>query len=255
MSRTFEVLERAQQDQELFQVPSVMNAESHTGERAFSNISVLTQSVPMQDEFTREEILRLVQCLFLAADKNEQCAVRRVVFCGIDNADGSNLLCAWVGQRLAEQVQSQVCVVDANVRVSLPSVLLDLPGHDSSLPSEDRDTNLLRRVAQNLWLLPRDPIPTNGSAPALEKVRARIKNLGDEFAYVVISAPPIAAYSDAAILGQLADGVVLVVEANSTRRATARKAKQALEAANVRILGTILNNRTYPIPQRILRLL
>jgi Mrp family chromosome partitioning ATPase len=51
----------------------------------------------------------------------------------------------------------------------------------------------------------------------------------------------------------LADGVVLVLEANSTRRVTAKKAKQALEAANVRILGTVLNNRTFPIPEGLYR--
>jgi protein-tyrosine kinase len=48
---------------------------------------------------------------------------------------------------------------------------------------------------------------------------------------------------------------VLVLEANSTRRVAARKAKQALEAANVRVLGTVLNNRTFPIPEKIYRLL
>jgi Mrp family chromosome partitioning ATPase len=35
----------------------------------------------------------------------------------------------------------------------------------------------------------------------------------------------------------------------------ARKAKQTLEAANVRVLGTVLNNRTFPIPEKIYRML
>ena len=53
----------------------------------------------------------------------------------------------------------------------------------------------------------------------------------------------------------VSDGVVLVLEANSTRRVAARKAQQAVEAANVRVLGTVLNNRTFPIPEKIYRLL
>jgi Mrp family chromosome partitioning ATPase len=48
---------------------------------------------------------------------------------------------------------------------------------------------------------------------------------------------------------------VLVLEANSTRRVAARKAKQALEASSVRVLGTVLNNRTFPIPEKIYRML
>jgi Mrp family chromosome partitioning ATPase len=41
----------------------------------------------------------------------------------------------------------------------------------------------------------------------------------------------------------------LVIEANSTRRETTRKAKESLEAANVRLLGAVLNKRTFPIPE------
>jgi Mrp family chromosome partitioning ATPase len=47
----------------------------------------------------------------------------------------------------------------------------------------------------------------------------------------------------------------MVLEANSTRRITARKAKKTLEDGNVRVLGTVLNNRTFPIPEKIYRLL
>jgi Mrp family chromosome partitioning ATPase len=46
-----------------------------------------------------------------------------------------------------------------------------------------------------------------------------------------------------------------VLEANSTRRVATRKAKQALEATNVRVLGIVLNNRTFPILKRIYQLL
>jgi receptor protein-tyrosine kinase len=86
-------------------------------------------------------------------------------------------------------------------------------------------------------------------------MRVMIKDLRDEFEHVVINAPPVGLYSDAALLGQNADGLVLVLEANSTRRVAARKAKLALEASNVLVLGTVLNNRTFPIPEKIYRLL
>jgi Mrp family chromosome partitioning ATPase len=79
----------------------------------------------------------------------------------------------------------------------------------------------------------------------------KIKDLGDEFGFIVINAPPIGLYSDATLLGQVANGVVLVLEAHSTRRSATRRAKLALEAANVLVLGTVLNNRTFPIPEKI----
>ena len=86
-------------------------------------------------------------------------------------------------------------------------------------------------------------------------VQTWISGLPAEFAHVVISAPPIGLYTDAALLAQKTDGIVLVLEANATRRMAALKAKQALMASNVRVLGTVLNNRTFPIPEKVYRLL
>jgi receptor protein-tyrosine kinase len=113
----------------------------------------------------------------------------------------------------------------------------------------------MRRITENLWLASRDSASKNGAPPTLEQAGALIKDLRDEFAYVIINAPPVGLYGDATFLGQIVDGVVLVLEANSTRRVTARKAKQKLESANVQVLGTVLNNRTFPIPEKIYRLL
>ncbi len=77
--------------------------------------------------------------------------------------------------------------------------------------------------------------------------------LRSEFDYVLIDAPPVNLYADAIILGGLADGAILVLESDVTRREAARKAKETLEGAEVRLLGAILNKRTFPIPESIYR--
>jgi Mrp family chromosome partitioning ATPase len=51
----------------------------------------------------------------------------------------------------------------------------------------------------------------------------------------------------------LADGLVLVIEANITRRETAQKIKQDLELVGVCLVGAVLNNRTFPIPDSLYR--
>ncbi len=146
--------------------------------------------------------------------------------------------------------------MDANVRVSSSSSLLDLlPFDDSPDPEGGSTKGAARRVTENLWLASGESACRNVASPTLGDIQTWISGLPAEFAYVVISAPPIGLYTDAALLGQAADGVVLVLEANATRWRTARKAKQALEDANVKVLGTVLNNRTFPIPEKIYRLL
>lgn len=253
MSRHLEVLEQLRQDRELFSVPTVANREPVYFEPAATVIGLAFDA----DAFGREELFRLAQRLFLAADEDAQKTSRHVVFCGIDAAHGTSVLCARLGRILATQVASQVCIVDANVRAPELHRLLELERSDGQLPSPaGMQPRLLRQIASNLWLISGHSAATNGGVTAsLDQVRSQVKELPAEFAYVVISAPPIGLYSDAALLGQWADGVVLVLEANSTRRVAARKAKQALEASNVRVLGTVLNNRTFPIPEKIYRML
>ena len=251
MSRTFDILERMQQDRNLFSVPPVTKAPP-------TRVGVPDRRTSRPDpaSVAYEEILRLVHRLFLTNATLGGSGRRQVVFCGVDYADGSNLLCARIGRVLAEHAQSEICVVDANVRVCSSISLLDLLPFDDSLDAEGGSSKgVSRRVTANLWLASGDSACRNGASPTFGDVQTWISALPAEFAHVVISAPPIGLCTDAALLGQAADGVVLVLEANATRWRTARKAKQALEDANVKVLGTVLNNRTFPIPEKIYRLL
>jgi Mrp family chromosome partitioning ATPase len=85
----------------------------------------------------------------------------------------------------------------------------------------------------------------------MEHYRERFAELREAFDYILISAPALSNESQATFLAQLADGVVLVVEANHSRRATVRRAKEQLESAQVRLLGAVLDQRTFPIPEKL----
>ena len=50
------------------------------------------------------------------------------------------------------------------------------------------------------------------------------------------------------VLAPLVDGIVLVVEANRTQKEQFLYAERAIEYAGGRILGHVLNKRTYVIP-------
>ena len=82
-------------------------------------------------------------------------------------------------------------------------------------------------------------------------MRARAAELRKEFDFVIVDAPPMARYADAIALGKLSDGVVMVIEAESTRREAARVAVGNLRSSGIPVLGAVLNKRTFPIPERI----
>ena len=106
----------------------------------------------------------------------------------------------------------------------------------------------------NLWLLSCGSLAVD--SPNLlnsEQLHLRLAELRKEFDYVLIDVPPVNQYSDAMALGQIMDGLVLIVEANSTRKESALKAMETLRGAQVEVLGAILNKRTYPIPESVYR--
>ena len=148
-----------------------------------------------------------------------------------------------------------MCLVDGNVR--FPSlhrhfgVSAGTPEDSSSEPPDVRK-RAQRVKGGNLWLLPASSFSTDQQTLLKpDGLQLRLSSLRLEFAYVLIDTPPANLYADAAVLGQMADGIVLVLEANATRREQARKAKETLQAANVRLLGAVLNKRTFPIPNAL----
>jgi Mrp family chromosome partitioning ATPase len=82
-------------------------------------------------------------------------------------------------------------------------------------------------------------------------MKALSAELRREFDFVIVDAPPLTRCADAIALGQLSDGVVLVLEANSTRRETALAAAESLRSSGIQIIGAVLNKRTFPIPEKI----
>jgi Mrp family chromosome partitioning ATPase len=84
-----------------------------------------------------------------------------------------------------------------------------------------------------------------------DRMKERFSEIRREFDYVVVNAPPLGAFADAMVLGRLVDGVVLVLEANTTRREAALRITEGLRATNIPVLGAVLNNRTFPIPAAV----
>ncbi len=246
MSKMFEVLERVQEDRDLFTVPAPMPAT--TVNRAHAQASRQESS-----DSSEEALLGLVQRLFLVPGENQSDRLRQVIFCGIDDNLGARDLSARVGRTLAAQVEAKVCVLDADVNLPASNPLFDSSRADSRSDNGVSDM-FLQQIRGNLWAS-RIPEYLRHSGWTFVQMQTLVKNIGADFEYVIVSAPPIALYNDAALLSQASGGVVLVLEANVTRRASAQKAQQILTASNARLLGTVLNNRTYPIPEKVYHLL
>ncbi len=204
------------------------------------------------DRFAEEQIRSLVRQVFFPGWPK---SARQVVFSAVEPMEIAGI-CLQVGQALSAQIPGSVGVVEANLRV--PELGNGSGKKDRTRACAQREfrhlKNASHQISANLWLMPIEVfLGENENGLTAEWLCGRLKELRLEFDYTVLHGPPAGLYSEAALLGQLSDGVVLVLEANSTRRVTAQKVKQMLHTTSARLLGTVLNQRTFPIPEGIYR--
>jgi len=205
------------------------------------------------DFLAREESLKLVQRVFLSRSVDRP---HVVMFAGVDQGNGCSRTCIGIADTLAHNVSGSVCLIDANMRApSLPHYLsaTNHRGLTHALLEEGPVRSFAKEIhPANLWLLSSgSSCPDSSSLLKSPRLGARLGELRSEFDYVLIDVPALNQYSDAIGLGHLTDGVVLVLEANSTRRESARKVTESLRATNIPILAVVLNRRKYPIPNAL----
>jgi len=207
------------------------------------------------DGIAREEEMKLVQRIFPGTDENSP---RMALFAGLEGEAGCASICARAGEILAARAEGPVCIVDANFRSPFLHRYFGLENEKGLVESTFESGSIQSFVQQipepDLWLMPSGKAATNLRFPAMaDGLRVRIAELRETFRYVVIHSGPLRLETSAMLLSRWTDGVVLVLEANATRRDAARRVKDNLDAAGVSVLGVVLNNRTFPIPEAIYR--
>ncbi len=260
MSKYFELMQalrEAQRDspssRESTKIVSPGSKADRTTHRGSPNIDRVAQ--PDFDRVAQEECLKLVQNIFLGQSASP---FRAIVFAGIDRGDGCSRICVEAARTLAASTSSSVCLVDANFRTpSLPRFLgvSDDRGLADSLIGEGGIRSFAKQLKpSNLWLLSAGIlVPESPSLLNSDRLKLRLQELREEFDYILIDAPALNLYADAIALGRITDGVVVVLQADSTRRETARKGLESLRQANIEVIGAVLNRRTFPIPDFVYR--
>jgi hypothetical protein len=198
------------------------------------------------ENFAREQIRGLVRQIFFS---NAIRPTRQVVFCALDAETEVRSICRRVGEALALQITVRVAVVGA-----YPRLIQDAEKESADAPPGDRNTPVGRvatPVRGNLWLVPDGARDSRlGPSASWDSFLGEVRQ---EFEYSIVQGPVAGESDEATAVAQAADGIVLVLSAKRTRRATARRVKEALVAAHANILGTVLSDREFPIPEAIYR--
>lgn len=198
------------------------------------------------------EALNLVQRVFLA---RPELAPQVVVFTSPQSGTGCSWVCARAAEALADRFPGGICVVDGNLRSPAMHsyfLLQNDRGLAQALVGNEPISNYVQEVSsQRLSVLTTGAPSTTMTPSVSNRVVERLAELRQKFTFVLIDSAPTNLYADVTLLSSVTDGAILVLAADLTRRDAALQAKDALVAAKFRLLGAVLNKRSFPIPEFI----
>ena len=141
----------------------------------------------------------------------------------------------------------RVLLVDADLR--RPSIHKTLGmGPRSGLSNVLTGSTTLEQVIAHPSILPNLHVLPAGTPPpnpaellASTNMRDVLVQLGEQYDHIVLDTPPSLSVTDAVVLSQRADAVVLVIRSGQTTKQALRRARDILARVNAKVVGVLLN--------------
>lgn len=144
------------------------------------------------------------------------------------------------------QAGKSVLVVDADLRNPTQHKLFGLHNHEglsmALLQDQDYQTYIRETAVPGVEVLTGGPMPPNpAELVGSKRMKHLIEEASQHYDIVLIDTPPIVAVTDAAIIAQEVDGVILVLASGEVNKEYAQQAKELLDKVGAKILGAVLN--------------
>jgi len=177
------------------------------------------------------------------------------------HGEGKTMTCINMSITFAHDLNNKsILLVDADLRRGALTKALGLKADkgfaDILTDDADLEGSLLDIEIDNLHILPAGNKPHNpaelmGSA----KMRQFISEVKKQYDYVFFDCPPVIPVTDASVLAHQCDGALMLLQAGRTQKGIIVHAQDRLSAAKVKILGYVMTNIEYHIPEYIYRYL
>ncbi|MBN1911662.1 MAG: polysaccharide biosynthesis tyrosine autokinase [Pirellulales bacterium] len=191
------------------------------------------------------EAFRTLRTALSLADRE----ATRLVVSSAEPGDGKTTVLANLAAACAH-AQKKTLLIDADLRRPGLTTLLGLRG-EAGLSNALHESNSVARAAaeyvrasgiNGLDVLPSGPRPGNPSEllahPRLGELLAWAETVYDQ---ILIDSPPALATSDAALVGRLVDGAILVVQPGKNRRRQVIRCRERFTAWKIPVVGVVLN--------------
>jgi succinoglycan biosynthesis transport protein ExoP len=192
------------------------------------------------------------QYRILAMRVQQQCdasQAKTVMVTSAAGGEGKSLTAINVAVALASATDSRVLLLDADMRKPRIGEYLKLSvpadkGFHSLLIHSDGNPERYTTQFKQLYVIPGGVSQANPvAALSSAKARAVFEQLKQNFAYIIVDAPPVLPIADSQILAGIIDKVLFVIRARQTPRELFQHAIESFETAN--LLGAVLNDVDY----------
>ncbi|PMB16602.1 lipopolysaccharide biosynthesis protein [Fischerella thermalis CCMEE 5282] len=170
--------------------------------------------------------------------------VRKIVVTSSVTAEGKSEVSANLAAVIA-QSGKRVLLVDADMRKPTQHHLWGLinsVGLSHLLVDQGVFSQAVQKVTEFLAVLTAGVIPPNPLALIdSEGMTSLVDIFAENYDYVIFDTPPLAGIADAAVLGKMADGILLVTRPGVLDAPSAAAAKSLLERSEANVLGIVAN--------------
>lgn len=195
--------------------------------------------------------LEVQKIVFHLNRAGEEPSARHIVFSGMQKQGGTTTICYLVAHHLAtERNDQRVVYIDFNVdlkREPMPGATLSLR---IGQPLTEQLFSAITHTFTHVSIGPGDERQAATASAWLRELMALARPHCD---WVLVDAPPFFAASETYSVAKVCDGVVLVLKSGETRYPALNALVADLEMLGIKVLGTVLNFRQYPIPRWLLK--
>ncbi|GAA6617508.1 GumC family protein [Scytonema sp. NUACC26] len=177
---------------------------------------------------------------YVSADKE----LKVIVVTSSVPKEGKSTVAANLAMAMAQK-ERKVLLIDADLHRPVQHFIWGLhnsQGLSNIIVGQAEIKTAINQVMDNLYVLTSGVIPPSPAALLDSKRMASlIDKLGVSYDFVIIDAPSLTVAADAANLGQMSDGVLLVVRPGMVDSVNVTLAKELLEKSGQKILGQVVN--------------
>ncbi len=175
----------------------------------------------------------------------EEHPIKSIIITSPGPQEGKTTTLCNLGITMAQN-QKRVLLVDADMRKPRLHEIFKQKneiGLSNFLSGQADFADLARKSEiENLFIITGGPHPPNPSELlASQKMKEFITLAKSKYDYILLDTPPIAVVTDAVILSQAVDGVIIVLRSRMTNKRALPRINQMLKDARAKIIGILLN--------------